>query len=154
MRVEDAQGAAPSIPFWLGEAPGRTPELSAAVAELRLAGATRLQEGTVDKREQHPSRRSPKKGPPQGERKLSFENNNRTARPEEPPPEERSVSKGSGGVSKHALSYAEGGARWRRSTLSEADWFSGSPLQWTFSNSAGEFHSPAMAPDHYYIAER
>ena len=25
VRVEDAQGAAPSIPFWLGEAPGRSP---------------------------------------------------------------------------------------------------------------------------------
>ena len=28
VRVEDAHGAAPSIPFWLGEAPGRTRELS------------------------------------------------------------------------------------------------------------------------------
>ena len=28
VRVEDAKGAAPSIPFWLGEAPGRTIELS------------------------------------------------------------------------------------------------------------------------------
>lgn len=35
VRVEDAHGAAPSIPFWLGEAPGRTRELSAAVAQLR-----------------------------------------------------------------------------------------------------------------------
>jgi ATP-dependent Lhr-like helicase len=33
--VEDAHGAAPSIPFWLGEAPGRSRELSAEVAELR-----------------------------------------------------------------------------------------------------------------------
>jgi ATP-dependent Lhr-like helicase len=33
--VEDAHGAAPTIPFWRGEAPARTPELSAAVAELR-----------------------------------------------------------------------------------------------------------------------
>ena len=33
--VEDAQGAPPSVPFWLGEAPARTAELSAAVAELR-----------------------------------------------------------------------------------------------------------------------
>ncbi len=33
--VEDAHGAAPSIPFWLGEAPGRTQELSAQLAELR-----------------------------------------------------------------------------------------------------------------------
>ena len=35
VRVEDAQGAAPTIPFWRGEAPGRTAELSVRVAELR-----------------------------------------------------------------------------------------------------------------------
>lgn len=35
VRVEDAHGAAPSIPFWLGEGPGRTRELSAEVAQLR-----------------------------------------------------------------------------------------------------------------------
>ena len=33
--VEDAHGAPPSIPFWLGEAPGRTEELSEQVGELR-----------------------------------------------------------------------------------------------------------------------
>jgi ATP-dependent Lhr-like helicase len=33
--VEDAQGAAPTIPFWRGEAPSRTAELSAQVSELR-----------------------------------------------------------------------------------------------------------------------
>jgi ATP-dependent Lhr-like helicase len=33
--VEDAHGAAPDIPFWLGEAPARTPELSAQVSEIR-----------------------------------------------------------------------------------------------------------------------
>ena len=32
MRVEDAHGAAPTIPFWRGEAPGRTWELSSAVS--------------------------------------------------------------------------------------------------------------------------
>ncbi len=31
VRVEDAQGQSPSIPFWLGEAPGRTRELSEEV---------------------------------------------------------------------------------------------------------------------------
>ncbi len=36
VRVEDAKGAAPTIPFWLGEAPSRTNELSAAVADLRV----------------------------------------------------------------------------------------------------------------------
>ena len=35
VRVLDAHGKPPSIPFWLGEAPGRTHELSASVARLR-----------------------------------------------------------------------------------------------------------------------
>jgi len=35
VRVEDAQGQAPNIPFWLGEAPARSDELSYAVARLR-----------------------------------------------------------------------------------------------------------------------
>ncbi|TLY17204.1 MAG: DEAD/DEAH box helicase, partial [Nitrospirae bacterium] len=35
VRVEDAHGAAPTIPFWRGEAPSRTAELSAEVAALR-----------------------------------------------------------------------------------------------------------------------
>ena len=33
--VEDARGEPPSIPFWFGEAPGRSDELSAAVSALR-----------------------------------------------------------------------------------------------------------------------
>jgi ATP-dependent helicase Lhr and Lhr-like helicase len=33
--VEDAHGAPPSVPFWLGEAPARTNELSFGVGELR-----------------------------------------------------------------------------------------------------------------------
>ncbi|MGH8184801.1 MAG: DEAD/DEAH box helicase, partial [Rhodanobacteraceae bacterium] len=43
VRVEDAAGAPPSIPFWLGEAPGRSDELSFAVARLREEIATRLE---------------------------------------------------------------------------------------------------------------
>src|SRR6185436_9525495 len=35
VRVEDAHGQPPNIPFWLGEAPGRTAELSKAVSALR-----------------------------------------------------------------------------------------------------------------------
>jgi len=35
VRVVDAQGAPPSVPFWLGEAPGRTEELSGEVSDLR-----------------------------------------------------------------------------------------------------------------------
>ncbi|MEX0805760.1 MAG: DEAD/DEAH box helicase [Candidatus Binatia bacterium] len=40
--VEDAQGLPPSIPFWLGESPGRTLELSKAVSDLRRDVADRL----------------------------------------------------------------------------------------------------------------
>jgi ATP-dependent helicase Lhr and Lhr-like helicase len=35
VHVEDAHGAAPSIPFWLGEGPGRSDELSTAVSRVR-----------------------------------------------------------------------------------------------------------------------
>ena len=35
VRVADAHGAPPTIPFWLGEAPGRSVELSALVSDLR-----------------------------------------------------------------------------------------------------------------------
>lgn len=41
VRVEDAQGAPPSIPFWLGEAPARSDEFSEAVSALRVAIADR-----------------------------------------------------------------------------------------------------------------
>src|SRR5262245_12807343 len=43
VRVEDAHGLAPNIPFWLGEAPGRSDELSVAVSRLRGEVAQRLQ---------------------------------------------------------------------------------------------------------------
>jgi ATP-dependent helicase Lhr and Lhr-like helicase len=42
VRVEDARGQPPSIPFWFGEAPGRSTELSAAVSRLRTEVAQRL----------------------------------------------------------------------------------------------------------------
>jgi ATP-dependent Lhr-like helicase len=42
VRVEDAHGMAPTIPFWLGEAPGRSDELSVAVSRLRADMAARL----------------------------------------------------------------------------------------------------------------
>ncbi|MDF3010851.1 MAG: putative ATP-dependent helicase, partial [Burkholderiales bacterium] len=35
VRVADAQGQPPSMPFWLGEAPARSDEMSAAVSKLR-----------------------------------------------------------------------------------------------------------------------
>ena len=43
IRVEDAQGQAPTIPFWLGEAPGRTWELSQEITELREGVDQRLE---------------------------------------------------------------------------------------------------------------
>ncbi|GAA5008007.1 DEAD/DEAH box helicase [Pseudoluteimonas lycopersici] len=45
VRVEDAEGAPPSIPFWLGEAPGRSIELSASVSRLREAMQAKLEAG-------------------------------------------------------------------------------------------------------------
>jgi ATP-dependent helicase Lhr and Lhr-like helicase len=42
VRVEDAHGQPPTIPFWLGEAPGRSDELSASVSRLRAGIAARL----------------------------------------------------------------------------------------------------------------
>jgi ATP-dependent helicase Lhr and Lhr-like helicase len=47
VRVEDAHGQPPSIPFWLGEAPGRTEELSAAVSRFKLEVEQRLEPGTA-----------------------------------------------------------------------------------------------------------
>ena len=42
VRVRDAQGAPPTIPFWIGEAPARSDELSQAVSELRAGVDSRL----------------------------------------------------------------------------------------------------------------
>jgi len=54
VRVENAKGAAPSIPFWLGEAPGRTRELSQEISILReeiaKAGALGLADCGLDQR--------------------------------------------------------------------------------------------------------
>jgi ATP-dependent helicase Lhr and Lhr-like helicase len=48
VRVVDAQGAPPSVPFWLGEAPGRTRELSEEVSAIRQAVAARLADSGRD----------------------------------------------------------------------------------------------------------
>jgi len=45
VRVEDAHGQPPSIPFWLGEAPGRSDELSQGVSRLRADVESRLDGG-------------------------------------------------------------------------------------------------------------
>lgn len=43
--VENARGAPPNVPFWMGEAPGRSAELSAAVSRLRAGVDARLAQG-------------------------------------------------------------------------------------------------------------
>ena len=45
VRVADAQGQPPNIPFWFGEAPGRSDELSDSVSRLRGAMDEKLTEG-------------------------------------------------------------------------------------------------------------
>jgi ATP-dependent helicase Lhr and Lhr-like helicase len=45
MRVRDAAGRHPTVPFWLGEAPSRTDELSEEVSRLRVAVAERYDAG-------------------------------------------------------------------------------------------------------------
>ena len=58
VRVLDAHGQPPSIPFWLGEAPGRSEELSASVSRLRAEIANRLDENEdADDGEADPSPR-------------------------------------------------------------------------------------------------
>ncbi|HEY4067086.1 MAG TPA: DEAD/DEAH box helicase [Burkholderiaceae bacterium] len=48
VRVEDAKGQPPNVPFWLGEAPGRSDELSAAVSRLRETIAALIDDGGRD----------------------------------------------------------------------------------------------------------
>ena len=46
VRVADAQGQPPNIPFWFGEAPGRSDELSRSVSQLRGLMDEKLAQGT------------------------------------------------------------------------------------------------------------
>jgi len=48
VRVEDAHGQPPSIPFWLGEAPARSHELSASVSRLRDEVARKISIGSSE----------------------------------------------------------------------------------------------------------
>jgi ATP-dependent Lhr-like helicase len=48
VRVADAKGAPPTIPFWLGEAPARSDELSRAVSDLRADIEVRLKADTTN----------------------------------------------------------------------------------------------------------
>ncbi|HEV2330811.1 MAG TPA: crosslink repair DNA glycosylase YcaQ family protein [Verrucomicrobiae bacterium] len=51
VRVEDAHGQPPGIPFWLGEAPARTAELSRAISELDDKIAARVTELSKSRRD-------------------------------------------------------------------------------------------------------
>jgi ATP-dependent Lhr-like helicase len=85
VRVEDAQGAPPTLPFWLGEAPGRTDELSVAVSRLREEISQRLSLEPLSHRER--------------------------GRGEGPREETRSIdSEPSSGASRHLLPVGEGTA--------------------------------------------
>jgi len=48
VRVEDAHGQPPTIPFWLGEAPGRSDELSVSVSDFRKKIEQLLKHGGRD----------------------------------------------------------------------------------------------------------
>jgi ATP-dependent Lhr-like helicase len=50
VRVADAKGAPPTIPFWLGEAPARSDELSRAVSDLRAQVDRRLDDPAASER--------------------------------------------------------------------------------------------------------
>jgi ATP-dependent Lhr-like helicase len=52
VRVADAEGQPPSMPFWLGEAPARSDEMSAAVSALRAAVDAKLP-GPDEPRKEH-----------------------------------------------------------------------------------------------------
>jgi ATP-dependent Lhr-like helicase len=47
VRVEDAHGAPPTIPFWLGEAPARSDELSQSVSRFRTEVERRFNDGSA-----------------------------------------------------------------------------------------------------------
>ena len=67
VRVEDAHGAAPSIPFWRGEAPGRTTELSYEVARVRERVAGPLDSPSSTDAFSEPRGGSPGREPDQAE---------------------------------------------------------------------------------------
>ena len=54
VRVEDAHGQPPGIPFWLGEAPARTAELSRAISEMDEKIVARVAEILNSERERGP----------------------------------------------------------------------------------------------------
>ena len=63
VRVSDAKGAPPTIPFWLGEAPARSDELSRAVSDLRADIEVRLcRAGLSDPPDRGPAGPEPRRG--------------------------------------------------------------------------------------------
>ena len=58
VRVADAKGAPPTLPFWLGEAPARSDELSRAVSDLREDVERRLQAAATQTDEPPGTRRT------------------------------------------------------------------------------------------------
>ena len=75
VRVLDAHGQPPSIPFWLGEAPGRSEELSVSVSRLRSEIAKRLDEDQdADEDDRDPSKASVRDSSPRGPALTWLEN--------------------------------------------------------------------------------
>ena len=62
IRVEDAQGLPPTMPFWFGEAPGRTVELSASLSRLREEVASRMDVGSGPPKDDGEEAEPPKDG--------------------------------------------------------------------------------------------
>ncbi len=56
VRVQDARGQPPNMPFWLGEAPGRTAETSRAVSDLRAEVEQKIQETLGNDDERNPKK--------------------------------------------------------------------------------------------------
>src|SRR5262249_17502187 len=54
IRVSDAQGQSPTIPFWLGEAPGRSRELSEAGSRIREGVDARIDYEALKSTPRHP----------------------------------------------------------------------------------------------------
>jgi ATP-dependent helicase Lhr and Lhr-like helicase len=59
VRVADAEGQMPNIPFWLGEAPGRSDELSLSVSRLRREIEVRLPTPATENEEASPAAAGP-----------------------------------------------------------------------------------------------
>src|SRR6267142_821882 len=64
VRVRDAHGAPPTIPFWLGEAPARSDELSRAVSDLRADFDRLLDVDNLAGRQAPPYELAGRKDPP------------------------------------------------------------------------------------------